>query len=34
MGTAGILTTALDLIKWDIASSSGRILLPSSQEAM
>ena len=33
-GDRGILTTALDLIKWDIALSSDRILMPSSKEAM
>jgi CubicO group peptidase (beta-lactamase class C family) len=33
-GDRGILTTALDMIKWDLASSAGRILGPSGEEAM
>ena len=33
-GDRGILSTALDLIKWDAALSSDRILTPSSMEAM
>jgi CubicO group peptidase (beta-lactamase class C family) len=33
-GDRGILSTALDLAKWDAALSSGRLLTPSSKEAM
>jgi CubicO group peptidase (beta-lactamase class C family) len=33
-GDRGILTTALDLIKWDVECSAGRILGPSGEEAM
>jgi D-alanyl-D-alanine carboxypeptidase len=33
-GAAGILSTALDLARWDAALSSDRLLTPSSKEAM
>jgi D-alanyl-D-alanine carboxypeptidase len=33
-GDRGILSTALDLIKWDAALSSDRVLTPASKEAM